>query len=567
VLTVDDYGAIRRARRDGMSIRQIARQFEHSRKTVRHALNHAEPLPTPRTRERKAPLLGPVEAIIDQILSDDETAPPKQRHTAAQVFRRLRDEHGYRGGYAQVQRYVLKHRRQERETFIPLGHLPGQRLEADFGHIYVDFPEGRRQIPFLVTTWAYSNYPFVLALPFERTEAILEGMVAAFDFFGCAPKEVWWDNPKTVATLILLGRQRQLHPRYAALASHYAFDARFCMPARGNEKPDAESTVKAVQRRFATPVPKVRDLDELNAYFRQRCEAERQRTVQSLFGPFQIGTRFAEEQAIATSLPPHQFDPCIIRPAASVDKYQTVAFDRKRYSVPRQFAFQLVTVKGYVDRVTIVAQGQIVATHTRCLGHEPMVLDPLHYLATLSRKPGALDHAPVYRDWKLPACFAEFRAELRAVHGSLAGDRRFVRVLQLLGEHPLARVRRAVEACQLEHLTSAEAVIARTRSLALIEATSRDHAASIPAPAALSGVSVPLPDLSRFDWLLGDSANQNDSTNDATNIQYPERSPAGRTTFDQFLDESGSPDNSSNKALNIQCLDTSAAGRTTVFFA
>ena len=116
-------------------------------------------------------------------------------------------------------------------------------------------------------------------------------MVAAFEFFGCIPKEVWWDNPKTVATLILLGRQRQLHPRYAALASHYAFDPRFCMPARGNEKPDAESTVKAVQRRFATPVPRVADLDELNATLRQRCQAERERIVQSLSGPFKIGDR------------------------------------------------------------------------------------------------------------------------------------------------------------------------------------------------------------------------------------------------------------------------------------
>jgi len=567
VLTVDDYGAIRRARRDGMSIRQIARQFNHSRKTIRHALNHAEPPLSPRTRARTAPLLGPVAAVIDQILIDDETAPPKQRHTAAQVYRRLRDEHGYRGGYAQVQRYVLKHRRRERETFIPLGHLPGQRLEADFGHIYVDFPEGRRQIPFLVTTWAYSNYPFVLALPFERTEAILEGMAAAFEFFGCAPKEVWWDNPKTVATLILLGRQRQLHPRYAALASHYAFDPRFCMPARGNEKPDAESTVKAVQRRFATPVPKVTDLDELNRYFRQRCETERERTVQSLFGPFAIGTRFAAEQALAAPLPAHRFDACVIRPAVPVDKYQTVAFERNRYSVPRQFAFQMVTVKGYVNRVVIVVQGQVVATHTRCLQHDTMVLDPLHYLATLSRKPGALDHAPVYRDWELPACFAVFRAELQALHGSLAGDRRFVRVLQLLGEHPLARVRGAVEACRLDRLTSAEAVIQRTHSLAVIEAASRDRSGSIPGPSTAAGVAVPLPDLSRFDRLLGDSLNQDDSTNDLLNIQCCERSPANQITCDQFLGNSRSRDNSSNEALNIQCQDLSAAGRTTVFFA
>src|SRR6266542_4492511 len=86
-----------------------------------------------------------------------------------------------------------------------------------------------------------------LALPFERTEAILEGMVAAFEFFGRVPKDVWWDNPKTVATLILQGRERRLHPRYTALASHYVFDPRFCMPARGQETPDAEGTVKAVQ--------------------------------------------------------------------------------------------------------------------------------------------------------------------------------------------------------------------------------------------------------------------------------------------------------------------------------
>src|SRR5271157_4811793 len=332
MLTVDDYGAIRRARRDGKSIRQIARDFNHSRNTIRLILQHPEPNPSP--RNYSAPVLGSFQALIDQILVDDEDAPPKQRHTAMQVFRRLRDEHGYPGCYGQVQRDLLKHPHKHKETFIPLGHLPGQRLEADFGHIHVDFPDGRRQISFLVTAWAYSNAPFVLALPFERTEAILEGMVRAFEFFGCVPKEVWWDNPRTVATLILQGRERRLHPRYTALASHYLFDPLFCMPARGNEKPDAEGTVKAVQRRFATPVPRVADLYELNILFLNRCKAEHERTVQSTFGPCQIGSRFAEDLVAATPLPKYRFDPCVIRPAVPVDKYQAVAFDCNRYSVP-----------------------------------------------------------------------------------------------------------------------------------------------------------------------------------------------------------------------------------------
>ena len=100
-----------------------------------------------------------------------------------------------------------------------------------------------------------------------------------------------------------------------------------------------------------------------------------------------------------------------------------------------------------------------------------------------------LDHAPVFRDWKLPACFAEVRAELERIHGAMGGSRRFVRVLQLLGEHPMARVTQAIEACLRDHLHSAEAVIQRTRSLAAIEATKRDAAVPAECPPRLVSTS------------------------------------------------------------------------------
>ncbi len=88
--------------------------------------------PYTRTKDPPAPKLGLFQPIIDRILKDDEQAPRKQRHTAAQIFRRLRDEHGYIGGYEQVRRYVGKHRRCQRETFIPLVHDPGRAEEASF---------------------------------------------------------------------------------------------------------------------------------------------------------------------------------------------------------------------------------------------------------------------------------------------------------------------------------------------------------------------------------------------------------------------------------------------------
>jgi transposase len=65
---------------------------------------------------------------------------------------------------------------------------------------------------------------------------------------------------------VLRGRERKLHERYAALASHYRFEPLFCLPARGNEKPHVENRVKNLERRWATPVPQAADLSELNAW-------------------------------------------------------------------------------------------------------------------------------------------------------------------------------------------------------------------------------------------------------------------------------------------------------------
>ena len=105
MLTVDDYGQIRRAFRDGMSIHEIARTFHHSRAKVRQVIANAQPKRYTRSKPPLAPILGRFHAVIDGILAADEQAPPKQRHTAMQIFRRLGAEHGFTGGYDQVRRY------------------------------------------------------------------------------------------------------------------------------------------------------------------------------------------------------------------------------------------------------------------------------------------------------------------------------------------------------------------------------------------------------------------------------------------------------------------------------
>src|SRR4051812_36760240 len=96
---VDDFAALRRAHRDGLSLRQIAKHFGVGRDTVCKALQHPEPPPYRPSQPRPAPTFGPLREVVEAILAGDEHAPRKQRHTASQLFRRLREEYGYAGSY------------------------------------------------------------------------------------------------------------------------------------------------------------------------------------------------------------------------------------------------------------------------------------------------------------------------------------------------------------------------------------------------------------------------------------------------------------------------------------
>lgn len=550
---MEDYGRIRRAHRDGMSIREIARKFHHSRYKVREVLQGGgEPQKYRRRETQSFPKLALVVDRIREILTADESEPPKQRHTAMRLFERLRDEHGYTGGYDTVRRFVKQHRGKHRETFIPLDHAHGQRMEADFGKIYVDFPEGRKQVSVLILVWSCSNAPFAIGLPTERTESILEGMQQAFQFFGCVPREVWWDNPKTVAEELLTGRDRKMNPRYAAFASHFAFEPLFCMPASGNEKPVVENRVKTLQRRWGTPVPTAKNMDSLNEYLRQCCVNDqlrpatvagvnattRETTAVEIAASDSITsartgindtkaeattaeTAISEEVSAATSmaakltigdvlkrdieqsaaLPRHTFEACV-RESVTVDKYQMIRFDNVGYSVPRQMAFKIVTVKGFINHVEVIHNEKLVATHVRSYENGWEALDPLHYLITLTRRPGALDHSNVYRDWQLPECFAELRGQLEQRHGVRSGVRHFIRVLQLLGDHSVSQVAAVIEQLRGPNVADADRIIRRVESSSTRQQNSHQADLHGLVRSDVTNVKVPSPGLSHFDSLL-----------------------------------------------------------------
>jgi transposase len=93
-----------------MSIREAARVFGVHRKTVRKVLRFSIPPGYQRSGAPRRPKLDGFTGVIDQILATDAGSPPKQRHTSKRIYERLRDEHGFAGGYTIVKDYVRSQR-------------------------------------------------------------------------------------------------------------------------------------------------------------------------------------------------------------------------------------------------------------------------------------------------------------------------------------------------------------------------------------------------------------------------------------------------------------------------
>ncbi|MCP1168240.1 IS21 family transposase, partial [Limimaricola sp. ASW11-118] len=149
-----------------MSQREAARHFDVSRDSVAKMMAFSVPPGYRRIAPVKRPKLDAFTGIIDDWLEGDR----KQRHTAKRVFERLRDEHGFRGGYTIVKDYMRERERRGREMFVPLTHPP-RHAQADFGEAVVVIGGIEQKAHFFVMDLPHSDACFVRAYPAATAEA------------------------------------------------------------------------------------------------------------------------------------------------------------------------------------------------------------------------------------------------------------------------------------------------------------------------------------------------------------------------------------------------------------
>jgi transposase len=443
----------RRVLTQEISKRAACREYGIQWRTLQRILEHEEPAGYQMKQPRRKRKLEKFLPIIHEILEQDQQAPKKQRHTAKRIFERLRDEHEYEGGQTIVKDAVRAWKQRQAEAFVPLAHRPGD-AQVDFGEAQVILRGEPVKVAMFVMTLTYSDAIYIQVFPKECTETFQEGHKRAFEFFGGVPRRISYDNSKIAVSKITGGRGREATREFLRLESHFLFAHHFCRVRRPNEKGHVENLLGYARRNYLVPVPQTDSLEGLNGQLEERCREDLGRRLRGK--PSTKGELLAEERGSLLDLPCQEFEARRVEPAKA-NSLSLVRFECNDYSVPTAYAHHHVTVVAAIEEIRLVVGDRLVARHPRHWGREHTEYNPVHYLALLERKPGALDYAKPLENWDLPECFDVLRRrqedELEAL-----GTREFIKVLRLRERATLLELADAVEYALSIGVVSADAV-------------------------------------------------------------------------------------------------------------
>ena len=492
--------------RDGHSIREIARLTGVSRNTVtKHlAANTIEPKFATPERPSK---IDPFAEKLAGWLKTEAGKSRKQRRTMKQLHADL-VALGFTGSYARVAAFARRWRadRQReqqttgRGTFVPLVFQPGEAFQFDWSDegIVVGGVYHQAQVAHLKL--CASRAFWLVAYPSQGHEMLFDAHTRSFAALGGVARRGIYDNMKTAVDKVKKGKGRVVNARFAAMCSHYLFDADFCNVASGWEKGVVEKNVQDSRRRvwLQARERKFTSFAELNAWLAERCKAVWADTPHPQHRELSIAEVLQLEREHLMGMPA-PFDGYVERPAR-VSSTCLVTVARNRYSVPCEWAGHMVSTRLYPGRVDVVAGDALVASHERVLNRGQTVFDWQHYIELVQRKPGALRNGAPFAD--MPRPLAQLRHALMRHTG---GDRVLSEVLALVPTAGLDTLLVAVELV-LEHATpSGHISVEHVRN---VLARLSDPQRPPPADTALALREAPRADTHRYDRLRAADAQE-----------------------------------------------------------
>lgn len=230
--------------RHGMSIRALVDITGCARNTIRKYLR-SEGKPALKERAKRTEKLDPFKPYLIRRI---ESAKPDWI-PATSLLEEIQNQ-GYEGGITRLRQFLVDYKpaTAPAEPDNRFETDPGKQMQVD----WVVFRRGKDRLSAFVATMGYSRASFVEYVTDEKIETLLACHEHAFEYFGGVPKQVLYDNMKTV----VIERDgygegnHKLNPLFLDFAKHWGFVPKLCQLYRARTKGKVERFNRYLRRTF-----------------------------------------------------------------------------------------------------------------------------------------------------------------------------------------------------------------------------------------------------------------------------------------------------------------------------
>lgn len=248
-------------------------------------------------------------------------------------------------------------------------HAAGEKLFVDFagpGIPVVNRETGEvTMAQIFVATFGASNFTFAMACPGQDLRSWLTAHIAAFRFFGGAPKFLVPDNLKSAVTEAHR-HNPLLNKSYSRLAEHYGCGILPARPYRPRDKAKVEKGVQVVEQRILARLRNVTffSIHDLNQEIDILLRGLNEEPFQKMSGCRKERFDEIDKPALRT-LPaePFEFEQWSL--SVKVPKDYHVEVDRHYYSVPYRLVGERVDVRFTDYTLEVLHNGLRAASHIR----------------------------------------------------------------------------------------------------------------------------------------------------------------------------------------------------------
>jgi transposase len=400
-------GKVRRMfHRDKLSRSEIARRTGLSRNTVKKWLQAPEGASPKYRRHEASGKLSAFHEVLLRALEADARRPKRDRRTAKALHAEIKAQ-GYAGGYTVLCDFI-RHWREKAganvptQAFVPLKFELGDAFQFDWSEEALVIGGIWRKLLVAHTKLCASRAFVLVAYPSQGHEMLFDAHTRSFMALGGIPRRGIYDNMKTAVDKVKKGKGRVVNARFSALCSHYLFDAEFCNVASGWEKGIVEKNVQDSRRRIWQDAGKQRfgTFAELNDWLLERCKALWQELRHPEYGELTVAEMLEHEQPhLMPMVTP--FDGYVEQPGR-VSSTCLISAARNHYSVPCELAGKMISKRFYPERIAVVFDDTVVASHPRLFERGQTGYDWRHYISLVERKPGVLRNGAPFGDMPEP---------------------------------------------------------------------------------------------------------------------------------------------------------------------